>query len=187
VASTADAYLRYLQSSDSGVRLPEVPVRVRVRSPSPSPSPSPKPESACPTPDSGGLATNFARGRHSTGYRAFSPADLSFQPADSDPRCSFPRPIPIFPCYICRSPVDCTGFQAGSGPARCLRHRPNLNFHRLGPEPLPVRGKHCWRLKEIPGECSPAAFSDREQLPTRYSTPQLASPGRKKPPLGDRL
>jgi hypothetical protein len=81
-----------------------------------------------------GLDTNFARGRHSTGYRAFLPAGLSFQPADTDPRRSFPRPIPIFPCYICRSPVDFTGFQAGSGPARCLRYRPNLNFHRLGPD-----------------------------------------------------
>jgi hypothetical protein len=49
----------------------------------------------------------------------------------------------LLPCNICRSPVDFTGSQAGSGPARCLRHRPNLNFHRLGPEaPLPVRGKH---------------------------------------------
>jgi hypothetical protein len=89
-----------------------------------------------------GLATNFARGRHSTGYRAFSPAGLLLQPANTDPQCSIPRPILNFPCYICRSPADFTGFLAGSGPARCLRHRPNLNFHRLGPEPLPVRGKH---------------------------------------------
>jgi hypothetical protein len=46
------------------------------------------------------------------------------------------------PAEICRSPVDFTGFEAGSGPARCLRHRPSLHFYRLGPEPLPVRGKH---------------------------------------------
>jgi hypothetical protein len=40
-----------------------------------------------------GLATDFARGRHSAGHRAFLPAGLSVQPANTNPQCSFPRPI----------------------------------------------------------------------------------------------
>jgi hypothetical protein len=60
--------------------------------------------------------------------------------------------------------VDSTGFQAGSEPARCLRHRQNLDFHRLGPEPLPVRGKLCCKR-----EVKPASL---ESLPlqARYGT-----------------
>jgi hypothetical protein len=87
------------------------------------------------------FAMNFAPGRHSTGYRAFSPAALA---CGYNPYWYFKGISGIcnLLCYFSRSLVHSTGICAGTETARCLRHRPDPTFHRPGPEPLAARGKH---------------------------------------------